>query len=186
MSCISENTVMAFVEGLLAPEAAAQIERHAASCAACRRLLSELAAGISRLETARRAPDIGGEDEPDAASAPLTPPTEPSRGALVGRYVVLETLGSGGMGVVYAAYDPELDRKVALKLLREEMVSRSRELRARMMREAQALARLSHPNVVAVFDVGTFGRERGPGPDYAGNRRARRSRCIRPLRSPRL
>jgi serine/threonine protein kinase len=112
----------------------------------------------------------------------------------VGRYVVLETLGSGGMGVVYAAYDPELDRKVALKLLREEMVSRSRELRARMMREAQALARLSHPNVVAVFDVGTFGESvflamelvHGATPAPISSASASRStkRCTGHTRSP--
>ena len=80
------------------------------------------------------------------------------RGTEVGRYVVLGQLGAGGMGVVYAAYDPELDRKVALKLVREE-ATRAPETsdgRTRLLREAQALARLNHPNVVAVHDVGTF------------------------------
>ena len=81
----------------------------------------------------------------------------------IGRYVVLRAvgeggkgvLGAGGMGVVYAAYDPELDRKVALKLLRASGVRRRRDGRgARLLREAQAMARLSHPNVVAVYDVG--------------------------------
>jgi tetratricopeptide (TPR) repeat protein len=77
-------------------------------------------------------------------------------GSSVGRYVVLASVGVGGMGVVYAAYDPELDRKVALKLL-QLRPSRDESLgRARLLREAQALARLSHPNVVAVHDVGTF------------------------------
>ncbi len=79
------------------------------------------------------------------------------RGATVGRYVVLQMVGAGGMGIVYAAYDPELDRKVALKLLRGD--SRSSETttgRTRLQREAQAMARLQHPNVIAVHDVGTF------------------------------
>lgn len=77
------------------------------------------------------------------------------RGDAVGRYVVFEMLGRGGMGVVYSAYDPELDRRVALKLLlpRGSETKRSRG-RARLLREAQALARLSHPNVVTVHDVG--------------------------------
>ncbi|MES1209374.1 MAG: serine/threonine-protein kinase, partial [Pseudomonadota bacterium] len=81
-----------------------------------------------------------------------------ARGASIGRYLVLNLLGRGGMGEVYAAFDPELDRKVAVKLLRariENGVSMS-EGRQRTLREAQAIARLAHPNVVVVFDVGTF------------------------------
>src|SRR5262245_11853738 len=77
-------------------------------------------------------------------------------GARVGPYEIRERLGAGGMGVVYAAYHPELDRRVALKLLRADVavgVSHD-ELRARLLREAQAMARLSHPNVVTVYDVG--------------------------------
>lgn len=75
------------------------------------------------------------------------------RGAAVGRYLVLSRVGAGAMGVVFAAYDPELDRKVALKLLspRGTDLGRARE---RLQREARALAKLDHPNVVAVYDVG--------------------------------
>src|SRR5262245_38729127 len=80
------------------------------------------------------------------------------RGAAVGRYVILDRLGTGGMGVVYSAYDPELDRKVALKLLRPDRGPFSGEAgRLRLLREAQAIARLSHPNVIAVYDTGSFG-----------------------------
>ncbi|MCX4243781.1 serine/threonine-protein kinase [Paraliomyxa miuraensis] len=74
-------------------------------------------------------------------------------GANLGRYVLLEEVGSGGMGVVMAAYDRELGRKVALKLLRPNL-SRSGEIR--MRREAQSLAQLQHPSVVTVFEVGTI------------------------------
>lgn len=77
------------------------------------------------------------------------------RGTVVGRYVVLHRVAIGGMGVIYAAYDPELDRKVALKLLRPEREGAG--ARSRLLREAQALGRLSHPNVLSVHDVGTFG-----------------------------
>ncbi len=70
----------------------------------------------------------------------------------VGRYVVVSRLGAGGMGVVYAAYDPELDRRVALKLLRGG--DESGVATGRLLREAQAMAKLSHPNVIAVHDVG--------------------------------
>src|SRR5215468_3435714 len=81
-----------------------------------------------------------------------------ARGASIGRYVVLGLVGRGGMGEVYAAYDPELDRKVAVKLLRVKPGAGVSliEGRQRTLREAQAIARLSHPNVVVVFDVGTF------------------------------
>ena len=79
-------------------------------------------------------------------------------GARIGRFVVLTMVGKGGMGEVYAAFDPDLDRKVAVKLLRSEMASGvdPSEGRARMLREAQTIARLSDPNVVTVYDVGTF------------------------------
>ncbi len=69
----------------------------------------------------------------------------------IGRFTVLEQVGSGGMGVVYAAYDDVLDRKVAVKVLRG---SASEEARERMLREARAMARLSHPNIVTVHEVG--------------------------------
>jgi tetratricopeptide (TPR) repeat protein len=73
--------------------------------------------------------------------------------------VILSTLGAGGMGVVYAAYDPELDRKIALKLLHPEPGAGSGPSsgKRRLVREAQAMARLSHPNTIAVHDVGTHG-----------------------------
>ncbi|MBK8236579.1 MAG: serine/threonine protein kinase [Deltaproteobacteria bacterium] len=73
----------------------------------------------------------------------------------VGRFTILEKLGEGGMGTVYAAYDGELDRRVALKFLHP---TRALDERAthRLLREAQALAKLSHPNLVPVFDVGRF------------------------------
>lgn len=75
----------------------------------------------------------------------------------IGRYTVLKRLGAGGMGVVYAAYDTALDRKVALKLLNADTLDPAREAsrRARLVREAKALARLSHPGIVQVFEVGT-------------------------------
>ena len=78
------------------------------------------------------------------------------RGTALGRYVVLEHVGSGGMGVIYSAYDPDLDRRVALKILRAEKFApwQAEEAHRRLLREAKALARLAHPNVVAVHDVG--------------------------------
>ncbi|MBL9102886.1 MAG: protein kinase [Myxococcales bacterium] len=74
----------------------------------------------------------------------------------IGRFVVLRELGRGAMGVVFAAYDEELDRKVAIKLLHAVRGDDTSMGRAMLLREAQALARLSHPNVVAVHEVGTI------------------------------
>ncbi|MBL8972649.1 MAG: tetratricopeptide repeat protein [Myxococcales bacterium] len=94
-----------------------------------------------------------GSDGP--SPAPDAPGDHPFR---IGRYTILRRLGRGGMGVVYAAYDDKLDRKIALKLV---YVSRERGTigQARLLREAQALARLSHPNVVQVYEVGEHDRQ---------------------------
>ncbi len=126
-----------------------------------------LAAAPNRLKTSEA---LVAEDQRKTliqSSGELTPKGDPpgestqlslARGAALGRYVILEHLGGGGMGIVYTAYDPTLDRRVAIKLLRinPSMAMDPSEGRARLLREAQALGRLAHPNVVSVFDVGTF------------------------------
>ncbi|HWM87260.1 MAG TPA: serine/threonine-protein kinase [Kofleriaceae bacterium] len=97
------------------------------------------------------------DDRETLASSPADRSTgHPSlpRGTTLHRYVVLDEVGAGAMGVVYAAYDASLDRKVAVKLVRDPDRPAAH---ARLLREAHALAQLSHPNVVAVFDVGTHG-----------------------------
>ncbi len=90
----------------------------------------------------------------DEHSATPDPSRPISRGDPIGRYLVLDRLGSGGMGTVYAAFDPELDRKVALKLLHDP---RAGAAQARLQREARAMARLTHPDVITVHDVGLHG-----------------------------
>ena len=75
-------------------------------------------------------------------------------GRSLGRYRVLARLGAGGMGVVWAALDPALDRRVAVKVLPSRAGASRDHLEVRLRREAQALARLEHPNVIAVYDVG--------------------------------
>jgi tetratricopeptide (TPR) repeat protein len=92
-----------------------------------------------------------GEDEPRRPQASIELPP----GREIGRYIVLGKLGAGGMGFVVAAYDPELDRKVAIKLLHVQVGPGSDVGHRRLLAEAQALARLNDPNVVAVHDVGT-------------------------------
>ncbi|WP_223785433.1 serine/threonine-protein kinase [Myxococcus sp. AS-1-15] len=100
-----------------------------------------------------------GERHPDSA---LTPSEDwaPAKGATVGRYLLVEVLSASAVSVVYDAYDPELERRVALELLRTSSApgtDAEHEERALLLREAQARARVSHPNVVAIYDVGTFG-----------------------------
>ncbi len=74
-------------------------------------------------------------------------------GARVQRYIVLDVVGEGGMGTVYAAYDPSLDRKIALKVLRGKLGEAQRAL---LIGEAKTLAKLRHPNVLAVHDLGAM------------------------------
>jgi eukaryotic-like serine/threonine-protein kinase len=98
-------------------------------------------------------PTLGSEDVTvvdDAGHAPDR--AAPAVGSVLGRYVVVGAIGEGGMGRVMRAYDTKLHREVALKLLRS---SGDAEARARIVREAQAMAQLAHPNVVSVYDVDT-------------------------------
>ncbi|MCE9576147.1 MAG: serine/threonine protein kinase, partial [Deltaproteobacteria bacterium] len=100
--------------------------------------------------TSPTAPD---DPEPSEATLPAeTVGASVATGGRIGRYVVLEALGRGGMGVVIAAYDPDLDRKVAIKLLAGGEVASA--ATARLVREARAMARLVHPHVLAVHEVG--------------------------------
>jgi serine/threonine protein kinase len=73
---------------------------------------------------------------------------------VVGRFELRETLGRGGMGTVFLAYDPKLNREVAIKLVHTRSVPSQSKLRARLLREGQALGRLRHPNVVSIHDLG--------------------------------
>jgi serine/threonine-protein kinase len=95
-----------------------------------------------------------------AVSAEPVAPAPPSagirRGDAFGRFLIVDRLGEGAMGVVLAAHDPNLDRKVAIKVLRPGPRRSDRD-RARLVREAQAMAKLSHLNVVAVHEVGVAG-----------------------------
>ena len=100
-------------------------------------------------EETRVRTDVGfGGSEPEEVVVPA--------GGRIGRFVVLRELGRGAMGVVFAAYDEELDRKVAIKLLHAGHGAEASLGRTMLVREAQAMAKLAHPNVVAVHEVGLF------------------------------
>src|SRR3569623_53105 len=98
-------------------------------------------------------------DDDTVAETPGTSGVRSDKPETIGRYRVERVLGVGGMGTVYAAFDPDLERRVALKLLNADRVGDA--LRARLLREARAMARLQHTNVVTVYEVGTEG-----GRDY--------------------
>jgi tetratricopeptide (TPR) repeat protein/tRNA A-37 threonylcarbamoyl transferase component Bud32 len=158
--CLDPDDLAAYMNARLAPHGVHALEAHVARCAACRELLSALAQSRSAIALA---PTLTPIEPSDATSGRLPlarwgDDAELAPGAVVGRYVVKTRLGAGGMGVVYAAHDPELDRRVALKLLRADAFTPAlhEPLRERLRQEAQSMARLAHPNVVAVHDVGGF------------------------------
>jgi len=124
--CPAADVLATFVAGELSAAEVEALELHLGECSACLAAVAHLG---------------GPADDPDPTLAP---------GALVDRYQILGLVGRGAFGRVYAAYDPVLDRKVALKLTRLRRV----EDEERFLREARAMAGLSSPHVVAVHDVG--------------------------------
>ncbi|HMG22174.1 MAG TPA: serine/threonine-protein kinase [Kofleriaceae bacterium] len=153
MEHLDDNAASEFVSGTLSPSALGRAEGHLASCRECRALVAALAADPatdSAAVTFQRLISVS-----SVSQLTELPRRAPSSGDRVGRYLVLSALGAGGMGVVFAAWDPQLGRKIALKLLRSSLAMSSKDARTRLRREAQAIAQLSHPHVVSVYDVGT-------------------------------
>ncbi len=91
---------------------------------------------------------------PRPRTAAYRPMGSDGRLARAGRYELRQRLGVGGMGAVYEAWDPELTRRVAVKLMRPRSGRDAAEAQARLRREAQSMAALHHPNVLGVYDVG--------------------------------
>ncbi|MCA9662208.1 MAG: protein kinase, partial [Myxococcales bacterium] len=103
-------------------------------------------------------------DSEEAATWPRGGSTQAAEehvaGRLLDRFLIVRKAGEGGLGKVFVAYDPELDRKVALKLLKARGGAEAASVGRQMLqREAQAMAKLAHPNVVTVYDVGVVGEE---------------------------
>ncbi len=135
-ACPSENELFSLVRGTLDGEPAERARAHVDQCLVCVELIACILHDSRTVASGPRARGL-------AALAP---------GTRVGRYRIREAVGSGAMGIVYVADDEELGRKVAVKMLRAPHEDAARRLR----REAQAVARLSHPNVVVVHEVGIF------------------------------
>jgi serine/threonine-protein kinase len=153
--CLSADKITAFIPGDLTLSERASAAQHLRECGDC---FAIAARTLKRSIDERRssAPPQSVHESVAATSIVASLP----RGTTIDRYVILDRLGGGGMGVVYAAYDAELDRKLAIKLLRPDDPSSTSEAgRARLLREAQALARLRHDNVIGVYDVGAFAEQ---------------------------
>lgn len=129
--CPEQDRLDAFLARTLRPGELVELEAHFDTCDDCRRLVFALAPDESPGSEARR----------------------------IGRYIVTRQLGEGAMGVVFAARDPALRRDIAIKLLRGAAAHLRPDAAVRLRREAQGLARLAHPNVVSIYDVGTHDDE---------------------------
>lgn len=144
-----------FLEASLPAGARDAATLHLSTCQSCREQFAELA----RLEADEPESyqslvfDEGGE----ALHGGGEDADELVVGSSLGRYVLLGKVGEGGMGVVYSAFDPELDRRIAVKVIRSEAAATSEEAKRQLRQEARAMARLTHPNVVRVYDVGRQG-----------------------------
>ncbi len=144
MSCLDENALQALAGGTLGARELASAHQHLDVCPLCRRLAAAVAAGGS---TGSQAVSTEPQALPGASEAW-------GRAAYsLRRYFIIESLGQGGMGQVLLAYDAKLDRKVALKRVRTREARLPLDAQALLLREAQAMARLSHPNVLTVHDA---------------------------------
>jgi tetratricopeptide (TPR) repeat protein/tRNA A-37 threonylcarbamoyl transferase component Bud32 len=133
--CLDEEDVLRLFEGQVTADEQARLDRHIDGCPGCLELVAEAARGVA----------AQGEAPADRVEPGLV---------VHDRYEILERIGVGATGVVHAAFDQVLDRKVALKVLRTDRVAfDDTRAQARLVREAKILARLSHPNVTIVHDV---------------------------------
>ncbi len=141
------------------PQAATALEAEAEQRGVSERLdLEGVARGRSADDILFVLPSIDDAPEPDVEHDTMRVPSRarepmpsPHIGRSLGRYLVIDELGRGGMGVVLRAYDPKLQREVALKCIRPELAEGSSP--TELINEAQSMAQLSHPNVVSVYDV---------------------------------
>jgi len=134
MECLDDNAVIAYVERILPEAERRQVAAHLDECEVCLAITCAVARSTE-------------------APAATAGPVELQRGHAIGRYALVEMIGRGAMGSVYVAHDPQLDRKVALKIVRSERFAQ-RDVRARLSREARAMAKVTHPHVVTVYDAG--------------------------------
>jgi serine/threonine-protein kinase len=166
--CPPADLFVQLLEGEPSREVVDRVSTHIDRCTRCRAFLVELA------RSAESSVATTASDEAAASCMSIAAGSQVSwrgvaraaallearpQGARVGRYVIERTLGVGGMGVVYAALDPDLNRLVAVKLLRTDLPGSDEHQRHLVIREAQAMARLRHVNVLTVYEVGSDGNQ---------------------------
>ena len=152
MGCLTEQTIAEYVEGRLRALKVDQVESHIDGCADCRLAMAAAARGLVPSKTlpapALREDELG-------ATLPGPPPPAPALTEVFPvahweRYQLLALLGRGGMGAVYKARDPRLNRYIAVKFLHDNQEQQS----LRFMQEARAQARIDHPCICKVYEVG--------------------------------
>lgn len=170
MTCPNTDQLLQFINRSLAADAAESCQRHVEACAACQRQLSRLLANNSDRHQAKvgehparntatdrideghlRLPTIRIGDPPRNESLAAADHQLPK----IPRYDIVEVIGYGGMGVVYKARQRDLDRWVALKMMQAYARPHSNDL-VRFHREALAIARVQHPNIIQIYDVGEW------------------------------
>lgn len=169
LNCLSASELVAFDQGRLPDDQLVAISSHLEVCQACRHRLVQEAPAVRFDDFLRKIRDLASDAEPtpvsDATQSYL-PGARTLRTALPARkadgipktfgpYRILRKLGEGGMGVVYHAHDPRLKRDVALKLIK--MANASPDARLRFLAEAEAVARVDHPNVIRIYELGDIG-----------------------------
>jgi serine/threonine protein kinase len=159
MSCPNTEELTAFNLGRMPDERSDEVARHADTCPLCAAALRELGSQEDELINALRDAATG----QTLSSEPAVPAeAQPAR---VGVYEIRDVLGRGGMGVVYQAYQGLLNRPVALKMLREGTFADA-SARARFLAEARAVARLQHPHIVQVYEIGEHQGAQGESYPY--------------------
>jgi eukaryotic-like serine/threonine-protein kinase len=158
MGCLDDLTITNLVGNALPDPQRVAALAHLDDCRTCSELVAAMAVGSPR-----------GDTEVARLAA----------GTAIARYIIERVAGAGAMGVVYAARDPQLDRTVAIKLVAASADARAKD---RMLREAKAMAQLSHRNVVSIFDVGTFGDDVFLAMEFLPGRTLRQWLAERPRR----
>jgi serine/threonine protein kinase/formylglycine-generating enzyme required for sulfatase activity len=177
-ACPDSEFFQKLISGHILPDQIDELAQHLERCTACTQRVAKLAAGkaespalaqlvikceaLSEILNTRVRP--GEADTASGGAAPanavadnllafLSPPQGPNELGWLGSYRVLRLLGQGGMGLVLAAEDPALKRRLALKVMKPEVAAKAQN-RQRFMREAQAAAHVEHPNIVPIYQIG--------------------------------